>query len=108
LGSWRICYGGHEIFTDAPSDTIGVEFAPLTSGATADIEGDMYLLRQGPLGPVRGPGSDYQQTYIIGGGVVYCHSKLAGYAIGLKYSPCPREWWFENDATNHAGPLASF
>jgi hypothetical protein len=110
LGVWRICSGGPAIFTGAPSDTIGVEFAPPTPDGGPDIEGDMYFLRRAPSGPVRGPGSDYQQTYLLDDGVLYCHSipKKIGYGLSLKYSPCPREWWFASEDWNHTGTLASF
>jgi hypothetical protein len=104
VGVWRICSGGPSLFTGAPSDTIGVEFAPPVADSGPDIEGDMYFLRKGPSGPVRGPGSDYQQTYMLDDGVLYC----TGNDFGLKYSPCPREWWFENEYRHNAGTLASF
>jgi len=108
IGVWRICYGGHDIFIEAPSDTIGVEFTPPTTSGSTDIEGNMYFLRKGASGPVRGGSPEYRQTYLVSDGVLYCHTKDGGYAVGLKYSPCPREWWFENDATSHSGTLASF
>jgi hypothetical protein len=50
----------------------------------------MYFLRKGASGPVRGGGPEYQQTYLVSDGVLYCHTKDGGYAVGLKYSPCPR------------------
>ena len=110
VGVWRICSGGPSLFTGAPSDTIGVEFAPGFANSDLGIEGDVYFLKKGPSGPVRGQGADYQQTYEVDEGVIYCRStsRDIGSDFSLKYSPCPREWWFENEYRWQTGTLASF
>ena len=110
IGVWHICTGGHALFTGAPSDTIGVEFAPPITGGPSDISSIMYFLRKGPAGVVRGEGSDYQQSYTVGERQVSCHSIPERIACNfdLKYSSCPREWWFYNFEHGQKGTLASF
>jgi hypothetical protein len=95
VGVWRICSGPRSLFADAPADTIGVEFAPphtdLPYDAAATL-GNLYFLTWGASGPVRGGGFDYQQTYDVDRGTVYCHPYYnSGYSLYPAYSPCPRE-----------------
>jgi len=94
LGVWRFCAGASSSFPDAPSDTIGVEFASLP-GDTGYSAGNLFFLTSGPSGPVRGAGFEYQQIYNVTDGVLYIHpSYNSGRSLGAKYSPCPREWQF--------------
>jgi hypothetical protein len=65
IGVWQICSDGHGLFAGAPSDTIGVEFGPSTSNGDGVWTGNLYFLKSGPSGPVRGDGPDYQQTYRV-------------------------------------------
>jgi hypothetical protein len=108
IGVWRICDGAYGIFF-APSDVIGVELAPHPSAGP--LVGDLYLLTQGPSGPVRGAGFDYQLMYSIDDGVLYCHPTYnSGFSVGMKYSPCPRQWHMDNgwSGDGHAGTLVPF
>jgi hypothetical protein len=100
LGAWRMCAGAHSLFADAPADTIGVEFAPPHTDLGYDaaaVRGNLYFLTQGPSGPVRGGGFDYQQTYTYGDGVLFCQPYYNSiYSFNPKYSPCPRAWQLQN------------
>jgi hypothetical protein len=110
VGVWQICAGAYSIFIDAPSDTIGVEFAPPSTDVASDPVGNLFFLTRGPSGPVRGAGFDYQQLYQVSDGVLYCHGSYnSGYDLGLKYSPCPREWEMATWGNpNTAGTLVPF
>jgi hypothetical protein len=98
IGVWRICDGAYAMFAGAPSDTIGVELTPPVRSDAGTVRSFMYLLTQGPAGPVRGAGFDYQLTYEISDGVLYCHATSGGYGMSIQYSPCPREWQLEGPA----------
>ena len=99
IGVWQICSRAYEVFLAAPSDTIGVEFAPPSTEDASVPQGNLFFLTRGPSGPVRGGGFDYQQTYEVDRGVLYCHTSYSsGLGFSIKYSPCPREW--QVDATN--------
>jgi hypothetical protein len=103
VGVWQICFGAYSIFHWAPSDTIGVEFAPAAPIDAAWPEANMFFLIAGPSGPVRGAGFEYEQTYVLSGAYLYCHDSYnSGDGWRIKYSPCPREWQIEYDYT---GPL---
>jgi hypothetical protein len=111
LGIWEICSGGHDLFTGSPSDTIGVEFTPPGPGGNTGLLGDLYFLKRGPSGPVRGEGSAYHHTYeVIGNSDISCRSQgdTIWYDFSLRYSPCPREWWLQNSPHSNEGTLASF
>jgi hypothetical protein len=97
VGRWQICKGLNESFLDAPADVVGVEYGPVPDGG----HGRMYYLVQGPSGPVRGAGFDYQLTYDV-----YCWPSVtgdlgcqlnmhpapnSGYGASFRYSPCPKE-----------------
>jgi hypothetical protein len=110
VGVWKICSRAHPLFIDAPADTIGAEFAPPSDVGFSDPVGNLFFLTNGPTGPVRGAGFEYQQMYQISDGVLYCHDSYnSGYDFGLKYSPCPRVWelarWGNSD---NASMLAAF
>ena len=98
IGIWQFCNGAHGIIPGSPSDTIGVEFAPETTSDAGLTLSRMYFLTRGPSGPVRGPGFDYQLTYVIDDGILYCRSANGGNGFSIKYSPCPREWQIEGPA----------
>ncbi len=98
IGVWRICGGAYAMFAGAPSDTIGAEFTPPLRSDAGTVRSFLYLLTQGPAGPVRGAGFDYQLTYEISDGVLYCHSTFGGYGMSIQYSPCPRKWQLEGPA----------
>jgi hypothetical protein len=103
VGVWQICNGAYSVFHDVPSDTIGVEFAPPPDADASFPEGNLFFLTRGPAGPVRGVGFEYQQTYVVSEGVLYCHmSYNAGDGWEIKYSPCPREWQIEY---SYSGPI---
>ena len=110
LGVWQICSDAHSIYAGAPADTVGVEFAPPHTDLPYDaaaILGNLYFLTNGPSGPVRGGGFDYQQTYDVDRGTVYCHQFYNSfYSLRLTYSPCPREWKLEGD--DHVAVLVPF
>jgi hypothetical protein len=97
-GKWLFCTG-QATWQTAPSDTIGVEFTPGSSTPTAGgstAGGNMYYLVQGPSGPVRGAGFNYQLTYDVspeGTGYQFnVHpAPNSGFWLRLKYSNCPRE-----------------
>ena len=111
VGVWRICYGSPGLFVSAPSDTIGVEFAPPhTRDDDGDFVGNLYLLVQGGSGPLRGDGVAYHQTYQVIGNYVMCDTDRREYVyqLAFKYSPCPRELWLEDHWHGHSGALASF
>jgi hypothetical protein len=110
VGVWRICSGNPSIFVEAPSDAIGVEFAVPTSDDASEPVGNLFFVVSGSTGPVRGAGFEYQQTYQISDGVLYCHSSYnSGYSFGIDYSPCPREWLLALWGNpNSASTLASF
>jgi hypothetical protein len=98
-GKWLFCTGRANWQGAAPSDAIGVEFTPGSSAPTArgsTVGGNMYYLVQGPSGPVRGSGCNYQLTYDISPeGTSYQFNvhpdPNSGFVLRLKYSACPRE-----------------
>ncbi len=108
-GRWEFCSGLENWQgLGAPADAIGAEFAPVLpsdqscedAGAGDCTVGDMYLLVQGPSGPVRGSGFAYQWTYNvsdeIASGRDYFSFTLTNAGGGnwtttLVYSPCPTE-----------------
>jgi hypothetical protein len=97
-GKWLFCTG-RATWQTAPSDAIGVEFTPGSSAPTANgstAGGNMYYLVQGPSGPVRGAGFNYQLTYDVSPeGTSYQFNvhpaPNSGFWLRLKYSACPRE-----------------
>jgi hypothetical protein len=94
-GKWLFCTG-RETWQTAPSDAIGVEFTPGSSAPTAGgstAGGNMYYLVQGPSGPTRGAGFNYQLTYDVSPeGQFNVHpAPNSGFWLRLKYSACPRE-----------------
>jgi hypothetical protein len=97
-GKWVFCTG-QATWQTAPSDAIGVEFTPGSSAPTAGgstAGGNMYYLVQGPSGPVRGAGFNYQLTYDVSPeGTSYQFNvhpaPNSGFWLTLKYSACPRE-----------------
>ena len=102
IGVWQICFGAYSVFHWAPADTIGVEFAPPSPNDATWPEGNMFFLTAGPSGPVRGGGFEYEQTYLLDRGVLYCHSSYnSGDGWDIKYSPCPREWQIDY---SYSGP----
>jgi len=118
VGTWQICPGAGNIFATAPADTIGVEYGPASAQVTANgstVGGNMYFLVQGPNGPVRGAGFDYQLTYDIPpvGGPdffqLYMHpDPMSGFVTALRYSPCPRELQIEGDFDTSSSVLVPF
>jgi hypothetical protein len=110
VGEWAICFGGHALFTGAPSDTLGVEFGPSSSTGNGSWRGNLYFLKRGPSGPVRGEGQNYQQTYaVVDDRTVSCWSPdfKDSTSFELMYSPCPRAWWFWG-LNSRQGTLAPF
>jgi hypothetical protein len=111
-GQWLFC-GGKSAYTIAPADAIGVEYTSVT-GDAADAAcynagttcgGQMYFLVQGPSGPVRGTGFDYELTYDVSPeGTSYQLNMHpaggGGIGGGFAYSPCPREFLIDGYGTN--------
>jgi hypothetical protein len=98
VGVWRICADAASLFFRAPADTIGVEFAPSQAEWTYDAAsgiGNLYFLTQGPSGPLRGVGFEYQQTYEIRDGELLCHG-YPGSSFWAAYSPCPQQWQLDS------------
>jgi len=95
-GRWQICsYVGS---WQAPADTIGVEFGPgRVETAASRGGGKLYFLVNGPTGPERGVGFDYQLEYDVVGSPqvpqldVFPQPNSAFFG-SLRYSPCPREF----------------
>jgi hypothetical protein len=81
------------VFSGAPADTIGVEYTPTPAGS----RGNMFYLVQGPSGPERGAGFEYQLTYDVStsGGSAYqlnMHpAPNSGFASSPRFSLCPSE-----------------
>jgi hypothetical protein len=92
VGTWRICAGGNISFPGIPADAIGVEY-----DAPPDLSsnGNMYYLVQGPSGPVRGQGFNYQLTYNLypEGPNSYQLDMYqnGGFGGAWRYSACPKE-----------------
>lgn len=109
VGSWRIC-GSLRTFAGPPADTIGVEFtAPYEVDDAGVKTGRLYFLTQGPSGPVRGAGFDYQEIFEVMYGQLYCHpTPSSGYNLDVAYSPCPREWAVYNGEGEGDAVLVSF
>jgi hypothetical protein len=111
VGVWQICSGVHSIFLSSPADTIGVEFAPAHTDLPYDAApalGNLFFLTNGPSGPVRGGGFDYQQSYAVERGTVL-YRKYPNYSadgFGAVYSPCPRQLKLEDG--DHVALLAPF
>jgi hypothetical protein len=110
-GRWQFCsQQGLKHTFGAPSDAIGMEFQEddgdgatcKTWGATCR-SGNIYYLVQGPSGPVRGAGFDYQLTYLLFGDTVgatttyQLNITLGGgtWLAHFRYSPCPTEMQIE-------------
>ena len=104
LGSWQICSDMADwTAAGAPSDVIGIEFGPASSALKSNgdtVGGDAYYLVQGPSGPVRGAGFDYQLAYSVEDETeVYAgyfqFNLFAGATLvaagEVRYSPCPTE-----------------
>jgi hypothetical protein len=110
VGVWQICTGGHALFGGAPSDTIGVEFAPSSRVDDSVWAGDLYFLKRTSAGPARGDGPSYHQSYrVVIDSTVTCRSDddKTGSWFELMYSSCPREWWLSIPG-GPRGTLASF
>jgi hypothetical protein len=100
VGQWRICSGFGAV--GMPSDAVGVEFGP-ASGDAGTAGGAMYVLVQGPSGPVRGSGFAYQYTYRVDPFGAELQATLftstgGGNGGAFAYSPCPRELELTFDA----------
>ncbi len=109
VGVWKIC-GSLRTFAAPPSDTIGVEFtAPYEIDDAGVKTGRLYFLTQGPSGPVRGAGFDYQEIFEVLYGQIYCHPTTnSGYNLDVAYSPCPREWAVYNGEGEGSAVLIPF
>jgi hypothetical protein len=100
-GKWRFC--GQ--FPNAPSDAVGVQYGPASTAPTPNggtVGGDMYLLVDGPSGPVPGQGFAYQFTYDVspegpGSFQLNMFQNGGGFGGPFVYSPCPRELQLTND-----------
>lgn len=120
-GQWQFCTPAPWLAAGAPSDSIGVEFAPVSlanaecevdSGVTCPT-GDMYFLVQGTSGPVRGSGFAYQWTYDVSlEGSSYQFNMHptpnSGTGGSLLYSPCPTEIDFTELGYSAGGVLVPF
>jgi len=95
-GLWQICAGSGGTF-NAPADTIGVEFGT----ATSDMD-PIYPTLSGASGPVRGAGSDYQQTYAVlttgpqSFQLTIFPTPNSELNRSFRYSPCPEEFQIQN------------
>ncbi|HEX4447143.1 MAG TPA: hypothetical protein VH044_10420 [Polyangiaceae bacterium] len=107
-GRWQFCSQQNLKNTfGAPPDSVGIEFVLTDPGDASCSEaasgacgrGNVYYLVQGPSGPVRGAGFDYQLTFNafpIAGGVGGPTYQLdltttGSYLTNIRYSPCPTE-----------------
>jgi hypothetical protein len=117
LGKWQFCTGIENWqWLGAPTDAIGVEFAPSSTPPPTDggpVSGDMYFLVQGSSGPVRGTSADYQGSYgadrdawySIG---LYGPNGHNGWSTTVLYSPCPTELDITSIGYNNGGVLVPF
>jgi hypothetical protein len=109
-GRWEFCDDAWLTSAGAPSDAIGVDFAPASREPTSSgstVGGQMYYLVAGPSGPQRGQGFAYQLTYDISPEGSDSSSQInihpapnSGFWIRLRYSPCPLQlevWVFYSD-----------
>lgn len=98
VGRWRVCSGVNTFI--GPDDIVGVEYeAPtLTAKDNGSLwQGNMYYLVEGPGGPERGKGFDYQLKYDVGPQVGGTPNSLnmtsnGTFVAHFRYSPCPRQW----------------
>jgi hypothetical protein len=90
-GSWRVCSGWPSGF--APSNVVGVEFGPASTAPSFNggtVGGNLYYLVDGPSGPVRGQGFDYQLTYDVSEAQLNIHpSPNSGLGGPVAFSSCP-------------------
>jgi hypothetical protein len=109
VGKWQICAGGDISFPGIPKDAIGVEY-----DAPPDLSSDglMWYLVQGPNGPVRGQGFDYQLTYNLypEGPNSYQLDMYqnGGFGGQWRYSPCPKELQIEQTEGSGEALLVPF
>jgi hypothetical protein len=105
-GTWQLCA---PTFLDAPSDAIGLEFGP-----NGPAGGLAYYLVQGPSGPVRGQGSDYQRTYNVAQEgsssfeLALHPTPNSGFGGPFAYSPSPRELVITLDLSPFTVRLTAF
>jgi hypothetical protein len=95
-GRWRICSDGPRpegVYTNAPFGTIGIDFGPLTDDTVGGARGTWYYLVQGPTGPVRGDGTDYQREFFTSpdGYETQITGDGTRSTTFMRYSACPRE-----------------
>jgi hypothetical protein len=117
-GRWQICSKTASSFPPTlPSDVIGFEAEPNTEPfqpAGWSTDGTLHYLVEGPGGPMRGPGFDYQVSYrfVMRGGVVsdvdLFRLPNAVVTNQLVFSTCPRRWNFGLDNTPTHAALAPF
>jgi len=117
-GRWQICSKSASSFPPTiPSDVIGFEAEPNTEPSEAagwSTDGTLHYLVEGPGGPMRGPGFDYQVSYrfIMRGGVVIDVDlfRLPNAVVTnqLVFSTCPRRWDFGLDNISTHAVLAPF
>jgi hypothetical protein len=108
VGVWQFCAGAADVFPGIPSDAIGIELTPATLWQ-AELQGNVYFITKGPSGPVRGAGANYQGTYVVDWGQMYLSTPSTTIEPQMKYSPCPREWQFDNYyGSKHKGILVPF
>ena len=95
-GRWRICRNWPGGF--APSGVVGIEFGPTQTDPTSGaVYGDAYYLVNGPAGPARGQGFEYQLTYDVypegpSSTQLDIHpTPNSGLGGSVRYSPCPME-----------------
>jgi hypothetical protein len=103
VGRWQICTGLNNVLSfNAPSDTVGMEFAQATTGggycsqqgSGTCMGGNLYYLVQGSSGLVRGQGFAYELEYeLVAIGGLELDLSVApngGWTTSIRYSANPR------------------
>jgi hypothetical protein len=118
-GLWRVCSGAENL-QSLPADVIGMEFGPAgpeTNPAGTTTGGALYLLIQGPSGPVRGTGNEYAIKYDVSdeGPLRYqlnihpfCGGTSCGFGGQFSYSAAPKLLEFQVDFGTGEVGLAPF